>query len=934
MNFSRITPRLILLFFLISPLPLAGLAELLIYSVDSFYRQSQLNAISTLADKKTSQVNAYINECTIHAGLLAQTSEVIDILHRHYDQASLRNPIPDRLAGNELQTDYFHNYLSNAGYYDLLLIDLAGNVVSTIKQEADLGTNLNTGPYRNTDFAQSYREVMTLLETQISSVESYEPSAGRPTIFFISPVFDAGKLIGVLALQLDMEKFTVVTDDMTGLGKTGETILAQQRGDQVLFVSPMRRIEYEPFHYWLTQDKLTIPMKQAITGNYGVGIEKDFSDVEVVAAWRYLPALRWGMVVKMDVDEAFASINQLYKFILLMLLSIMLLSCVAAIWLGRDLLMPVQRLIETTKRIVAGEWDRRAALQGCFEFQQLALAFNSMTDHLQESHQNLEKQVAARTAEIGLALSQLNDAQHIAQVGSWELDLMHNILVWSDEIFYLFEIDKKRFPATYEAFLAAIHPDDRELVNNAYLASLQTRQPYEITHRLLMADGRIKYVTERCSSYFDDAGQPIRSIGTVQDVTQLKLAEMGLKQLNEELEHRVQQRTELLSKAKDEADRANRAKSEFLSRMSHELRTPMNAIIGFSQLLETDREEPLTINQRDNVEEISRAGQHLLALINEILDLARIETGRIELSLEPVEVLPVISECITLLQPLAAERHIRLQYHGGGSVNIEADRLRLRQVLLNLLSNAIKYNRDGGLVDINVEPGKYCGDSSAWVRVSVSDTGVGIAEHFHDRLFQPFERLGSAYEAIEGTGIGLALSKKLVEIMGGAIGMESVVGEGSVFWLELPAVSVKDYCPESESLSVTSIVGPESSKTVLYIEDNPANQRLISKIISVHTRCSLLLAANAEEGIVLAVNSQPDLILLDINLPGMNGFEALARLQQNPATKVIPVVALSANAMERDVKKGLAAGFVEYLTKPLDVNQFLTVLQQLLKQDC
>jgi CheY-like chemotaxis protein len=382
----------------------------------------------------------------------------------------------------------------------------------------------------------------------------------------------------------------------------------------------------------------------------------------------------------------------------------------------------------------------------------------------------------------------------------------------------------------------------------------------------------------------------------------------------------------LLLRAKEEAELANNAKSEFLSRLSHELRTPMNAVLGFAQLLETDEETPLTPDQVDHVREIRHAGRHLLELINEVLDLARIETGRIELSMEPVELSALIGECIALLRPLASVRQIELSLDGDDSSTVQADRLRLRQILLNLLSNAVKYNRDKGNVLIScrlVAEGR--------VRISVRDNGRGIAADALPRLFKPFERIESAYDGIDGAGIGLALTKYLVEAMDGTIGVESVAGEGSTFWVEFPAAEAKVYLPvdliASDAMQNTYV----TAKTVLYIEDNPANLRLVQKIISTQTCLLLLDARTAEQGLDIAKAQHPDLILLDINLPGMNGFEALRQLQDDPVTCGIPVIAISANAMERDVKKGLAAGFVDYLTKPLDIPKLLTLLDAILK---
>ncbi|MFZ5530472.1 MAG: PAS domain S-box protein, partial [Pseudomonadota bacterium] len=371
-----------------------------------------------------------------------------------------------------------------------------------------------------------------------------------------------------------------------------------------------------------------------------------------------------------------------------------------------------------------------------------------------------------------------------------------------------------------------------------------------------------------------------------------------------------------LMQARDEAEQASRAKSEFLSSMSHELRTPMNAILGFGQLLEMDR--TLDGSQRESVREIVKAGNHLLSLINDVLDLAKVESGGIGISLDRVEVGRLLEECEKLAAPYAAECHVSLKLERApcAGLAVSADHTRLKQALLNLITNAIKYNRSGGLVTVT------CRNDNARVRLLVKDTGHGIAKEKMSRLFQPFDRLGAELSAIEGTGIGLTLTKKLVEMMQGEIGVESEVGVGSTFWLELP-LAAGEVTPRSEATDEAGadrdIVGAPG-KTVLYIEDNPSSISLMRGIFTQRARWRLIDAASAELGLPLARARRPDAILLDINLPGMDGYALLTELRQTPELRGVPVVALSASAMERDIAKGMAAGFDAYLTKPVDVD--------------
>lgn len=382
-----------------------------------------------------------------------------------------------------------------------------------------------------------------------------------------------------------------------------------------------------------------------------------------------------------------------------------------------------------------------------------------------------------------------------------------------------------------------------------------------------------------------------------------------------------------LMNARNEADRANRAKSEFLSSMSHELRTPMNAILGFSQLMEYD--DNLLARHKDSVKEILKAGHHLLQLINEVLDLSQIETGHLDLSLEPVEVISVVEECLKLVYTLAHKRDIRISHAGLEGAVVRADRMRLRQVLLNLLSNAIKYNREGGSVTLSVEPA-----GSDRLRIRVTDTGKGIpAEHMAD-LFQPFNRLGARNSEVEGTGIGLTITRRIVELMGGTVEAQSEVGVGSSFWLDLPLESLPVVdsgaghdSPELAGAVPALPVDP-TQHIVLYIEDNPSNIRLVAQILGRRPHIHLLTAHTPELGIALAHSRRPELILLDINMPGMNGYQVLAVIKAEPDLKDIPVIAVTAAAMQSDIERGKAAGFTDYLTKPIDIGRLYGMIDE------
>jgi PAS domain S-box-containing protein len=379
-----------------------------------------------------------------------------------------------------------------------------------------------------------------------------------------------------------------------------------------------------------------------------------------------------------------------------------------------------------------------------------------------------------------------------------------------------------------------------------------------------------------------------------------------------------------LKQAKKEAERANKAKSEFLSRMSHELRTPLNAILGFGQLLE--RQNP-TPTQRGRLGHIISAGRHLLGLINEVLDISRIEVGRMQLSLEPVSVVETIQETLDLMRPLAAERKIQLVANVDldASVHVLADRQRFKQVLLNLLTNGVKYTPIGGSVTVSSTTN---GDDK--VRLRVADTGPGIAQEKLARLFTPFDRLGAEQSNVEGTGLGLALSQRLIQAMGGGIGVEKSFSSGSIFWIELPRTKspLEQTRPAKARQHKHSRPGKGKRRTLLYIEDNVSNLTLIEQILEERPQIELLTAMQARVGLDLARQHLPDLILLDLHLPDLPGWEVLSQLKADETTSDIPVVVISADATTRQVKRLMKAGAATYLTKPLDVVEFFRVLDQ------
>ena len=465
----------------------------------------------------------------------------------------------------------------------------------------------------------------------------------------------------------------------------------------------------------------------------------------------------------------------------------------------------------------------------------------------------------------------------------------------------------------WKVWRSLMHPDDLPKFDRALMRHYKYQEPFDIEYRIYTKSGDLRWVRARGKASYDSNGAPLRMSGTNMDITSLKRAE------------------ERVMLAKEVAEKANHAKSDFLSSMSHELRTPLNAILGFVQLF--DYESNLTNEQMQNIQDIRKAGQHLMRLIGDVLDLSKIEAGHMSVSLEPVLISRVLKECFTLLQPLAEAKGVRVEciFNDLDTSYITADVIRIKQVLLNLMSNGIKYNRAGGELIISFSERKY--QTSQYLRLEIRDNGLGIAKSKQNEVFQPFNRLGAEDSGIEGSGVGLVITKQLVEIMKGLISFESFEDIGSVFWIDFPVVSLEDLTRggssgmSSERAQKLTIKGQYQ---ILYIEDNPLNIRLMVQIFDRFDCLTLEVADESFQGLFKARTMNPDVVILDINLPGLDGFEVLKVLQQDEATKNIPVMALSANAMPFDVERGLEAGFVEYLTKPVDIERLMGTLNRLL----
>lgn len=486
-----------------------------------------------------------------------------------------------------------------------------------------------------------------------------------------------------------------------------------------------------------------------------------------------------------------------------------------------------------------------------------------------------------------------------ARIGTWECDVPSLNMNWSNMTRQLFgaEIDTRTDLKTL-----------LNLLQNPW--KLQEALDHAIDHdtgwdlELLITPLQGETIWVRLIGQAErELGVCTRLFGTVQDIDRSKRRELELAQ------------------AREVAEAASRSKDLFLATMSHELRTPMNAILGFSQMLEIDDE--LNTDQLENVHEVLKAGRHLLDLINDVLDLAKVSAGRIEVSMESVAVHELLEDCGHLIGPLAASYQIGLDLPDSGTLQVQADRIRLKQVLLNLLSNAIKYNRPAGRVQVRVDE-----TTDHQVRIRVMDTGLGIARQDLSQVFEPFVRLVAEDSTIEGTGIGLSITRQLVEFMKGQIGVDSEVGTGSTFWITLPRIEPRTKLETSDLPTPDEAQAPvQQPRQVLYIDDNPVNLKLVRRIVTGLPQFEIQTTHLPDVGLELARSNPPDLILLDINMPGMDGYEVLKELRTVEALRRIPIMAVTASAMPREIERGLLAGFSHYFTKPLDIPDFINKIK-------
>ncbi|MDI1260896.1 ATP-binding protein [Aquabacterium sp.] len=745
----------------------------------------------------------------------------------------------------------------------------------------------------------------------------------------VAPIDVAGQWVGLASQDVSIDALIARTiqQDTPGV----YSLILTEKGELIAHPHLMDKIRASKGELKLNalQDPVLAEIYKQVKHAGHSPLVRETSDHALVLGIAHIAGPNWYSVTvypRQVVDQL--ATNAARNVVLLGALALLAELLLLAWIVQRQINRPLRHLQMATDAIEAGDAPRMLSKRRDDELGQLSESFNRMALAVRAQVKSLKE----KESYLRLLIDTLAEGMVVR-----ERDL--KLLDFNDSALALYGVTREQATAVTATGdpvrygIRQFRPDGSEYAPHElpFQRMMESRQPVrgELI-RILRSDGTSIWGSVNVSPLFREGeAAPYAGMTVINDVTRYIMAEQELRAANDELERRVQLRTNELQHAKDEAEHASRAKTEFLSGMSHELRTPLNAILGFAQLLSLAK-PPLSDADLHKVRQIEAAGWHLLELINEVLDLASIEAGAVGTSMESLDLGLVIEETLEMVGPVAVERNVVLLNRStpGQTHWVLADRKRLKQVLSNLLSNGVKYNRYQGTVTVTVEPGE-----SGQVVLVVSDTGRGLTPQQLERLFQPFTRFETEGEVIQGTGIGLVITRRLVELMGGQLTVESAPGQGSMFRVHLkaatPPAGVAEKLAVADGNSL-ALPGVKAESRLLYVEDNPSNVELFVGVMALQAGYRVEVATDGLQGLAMARANPPDLAVIDINLPGIDGIELCRRLKGDPATRHIPLIALSANAMPSDVAKAQRAGFDVYLTKPLNVVQLFSEIDRML----
>lgn len=792
-RFTSLTQRFAIWFALVALFPILLIGYSLLQTFETEIHKAAIQQVSSIADKKVEQIDFYLHERLLDANLIQgaeTTHQAIDQFTEVFNQYGVDSEVYREL--DVTYREHFKRFVEGAGYYDAFLISMDGSIIFSVAHESDFATNLLTGPYRNTGLGQVFRQVLETGKSSISNFEYYEPSKGAIAAFVGVPIVIEGAIRGVFALQIYSERVFEVLTNNVGLGESGETIVTRLENEHTALV--MAPLKDEPDAALkrtisLEDPILSFTIKKSLDGQAGGGTATDYRGNEVVAAWRYLPRTKWGMVVQIDVEEAFASVFRVRAISLVILGLTLILVTLGALLFNRRVVTPLKNLNNAIAARSAGDLRQRVPIEGWDEMSKLADAFNTMSERLNASYRELEARVAERTAELEYANAELAIKEEETRS---VVEHMVDCVVTTDERGVMLSVNpvmEKLFGYTSEEMVGQ---------NVAILVPEPDRSQHEFYMERYCKTGHGQQYVGRpylSGSHGIGLGREVEGVHKNGELIPIYLAVseyfVGGKRHFTGVMRDIREHVKMmkdLENARLEAEQANQAKSAFLAVMSHEIRTPMNGVIGMIEVLQ---QSSLTSYQMEMTNLIKESAFSLLEIIEDILDFSKVEAGKIEIELTPIPLATVVEKACSMLEHLAASRGVELTLFTDPIIPEEVlgDALRLRQILVNLINNAIKFSsgqQKPGRVSVQATMTESSPER-VLIAFQVTDNGIGMNEETLNRLFTPFSQGDvSTTRRFGGTGLGLTITHHLVELMGGEITVHSAPGKGSTFIVHLP----------------------------------------------------------------------------------------------------------------------------------------------------